>query len=67
MSLDFLEDAIDKLDEGEFSYVVILQPKSGACARVLSDLGGWHTARDDISLKEDIHQLLDATALRGKD
>ena len=66
MTLDFLEDAIETLDEGGFSYVIVIQPKHSQTVRVISDLDNWGTARPDISVKDDVLQLLDVTAFEGR-
>ena len=66
MTSDFIDDAIDALNEEGFSYMIILQPKNGKSARVLGDLEEWKTGKQGVGVREDIHQLLNATVFRER-
>lgn len=61
MTFDFIEDAVEALEKSGYPYLIVVEHPSGKGARVLSDLGKWKKNNKKVTVREDIHQLLDVT------
>lgn len=63
MTNDFLDALSEACEREGVPFIAIVGTKDGSSARVRSFLENWHTSRPDISVRDDLHQLLDAIDL----